>query len=177
MIGRFANRLGGRVPATLVAGIILSAMGAWFTSEPLRHSYPEADELTAVHGEAFDAIEVRKRRGALTRFLADDPLEFQAVLTPGERIVIYDNTLPHYREVKAVAVAGEAVYHLWQEAPDERERLLIWQLDGADGRVVSHQQTVTALKAERIKATLLPTVMALAGVVLVVLGCRQAQRE
>ena len=176
MIGPFANRLGGRVPATLVAGIVLCAAGAWFTSAPLLHSYPEEGELTAVHGEAFDAIEVRKRRGALTRFLAADPLEFQAVLAPGERIVIYENTLPRYREVKAVAVAGEAVYHLWQEAPDERDRLLIWQLDGADGQVMSRQQTVLALKAERIKATLLPMVMALAGVVLVVLGCR-AQRE
>ena len=175
MIGRFASGLGKRVPATLVAGVILSAAGSWYSSAPMRHSYPEAGALTAVHGEAFDAIEVRKRRGALTRFLAADPLEFQAVLAPGERIVLYDNTLPRYGEVKAAAVAGEAVYHLWQEAPDERDRLLIWQLDGVDGRVVSRQETVTAMKAEHGKATLLPMAMAVVGMVLVVMGMR-AQR-
>lgn len=176
MIGRFASRLGRRLPATLVAGIILALMGAWFASAPLRHSYPAPGALVPFRGEAFDAIEVRKRRGAFLRFLTADPLEFQAVLSPGERIVLYENALPHYREVKAAAVAAPAVYHLWEEAPDERERLLIWQFEGADGQVVSREETVAALKAARAQDALLPAAMALAGLALAALGWRARRR-
>ena len=176
MIGRFASRLGRRLPATLVAGAILALMGAWYATAPLRASYPAPRALIPFHGQAFDAIEVRKRRGAFLRFLTADPLEFQAALAPGERIVLYDNAMPRYDQVKAAALAGDATYHLWEEAPDERERLLIWQLDGADGRVVSREETVAALKASRSEAALLPAAVALAGLALAALGWRARGR-
>jgi len=178
MIGRFAGGLGRHLPATLVAGAILAAMGTWFATDPLRHAYPATSDLEAFEGQAFDAIEVRRRRGAFLRFLVPDPLEFQAVLRPGERIVLYYNSMPGYDAVKAAVGEGVPLtFRLWADAEDEENQLIIWGLDGADGTVVSPGETVAGLKASRASAAWLPGAIAAFGFMLIALGLNARRRN
>ncbi len=176
MIGRFASRLGDRLPATLVAGAILTALGAWFASDPWRRDYPAAADLVPFEGEAFDAIEVRKRRGALAPFMTDDPLELQAVLNPGERLVLYTSAMPRYEAVKTAVASGPAVYRLWNDAPTEEDRRLIWGLDNDAGSVVAADEAVAGLKEARAGAAQLPAGIGVFGLALLWLGLRARAR-
>ena len=173
MIGRFASRLGHRLPGQLVAGLILFLAGVWFATDPLRHDYPEAGDLVAVEAEASDAIEIRKRRGAFLRFLVPDPLEVQAMLDPGERIVRYLDSMPRYGELVEALASGPAVFHLWEDAPDEENASLIWQLDAGGRTLVSAEETVRALESSRSEAARLPGGVALFGLAIVALSLRR----
>jgi len=171
MIGRFARGM-GNTPALMVAGLIPLVMGVWFAAEPWRHSYPEPEQLTAFEGEAFDAIEVRKRRGAFIRYLVDDPIEFQAVLNPDERVVLYTNSMPNYFELREAVTEGPAIYYLWEDAADEIDAITIWQLENEMGLIVSAEEAVSTLKAVRAKAAWVPGAIALAGLFILILGLR-----
>lgn len=168
MIGRFASRLGTRLPGQLVAGVILTLLGVWFATQPWRHDYPEAHDLVAIETEAFDAIEIRKRRGAVLRFLVSDPLEVQAVLDAGNRIVRYPDSLPRYDDVKSALASGPATYHLWEIASDPENASLVWQFDSGGTTLVSLEETVEALRAARRDAARLPGGIALLGAAIVV---------
>lgn len=172
MIGRFARGMSNKLPAPLIAGVILFTVGVWFASVPLRHAYPTTDQLAVLEGTAFDAIEVRKRRGAFLRYLSDDALEVQAAVDPGEEIVIYSTSMPHYDDFKAALAAGPGRFHRWDEAPDERERYVIWQFENADGTLVTRDESVAALKAARLDAAWLPGGIAVFGLLLIIHGVR-----
>lgn len=169
MIGRFASRLGNRLPGQRVAGVILTLLGVWFATDPLRHGYPEANDLVAIEAEASGAVEIRKRRGALVRFLVPDPLEVQAVLDPSGRIVRYLDSLPRYREFKSALGSGPATFHVWENAPDPDNATLVWRLDTAGTTLVSVEETVRTLKNARFEAAWLPGGIALFGLAIVVL--------
>jgi hypothetical protein len=172
MIGRFARGMSNKLPAPLIAGLILFTVGAWFASTPLRYAYPTADQLTVLEGTAFDAIEVRRRRGAFLRYLSDDALEVQAAVNPGEEIVIYSTSMPRYDAFKAALSDGPGMFHRWDEAPDERERYVVWQFENADGTLITLDETSTALRAARLDAAWLPGGIAFFGLVLIVHGVR-----
>jgi hypothetical protein len=172
MIGRFARGMSDKLPAPLIAGLILFAVGGWFASLPLQHAYPTFDQLEALEGTAFDAIEVRRRRGAFLRFLTDDALEVQAAVNPGEEIVIYSTSMPRYDAFKEALTAGPAIFYRWPGAPDERERYVVWQLENAGGMLMTLEESVAALKAARLDAAWLPGAIALFGLVLIVHGLR-----
>ncbi len=169
MIGRFASRLGNRLPGQRVAGVILTLLGVWFATDPLRHDYPKANDLVAIEAKASGAVEIRKRRGAFLRFLVPDPLEVQAVLDPGERVVRYLDFLPSYREFKSALGSEFATFHLWENAPDADNATLVWQLDTAGATLISAEETVRALKNARSEAAWLPGGIALFGLAIVVL--------
>ncbi len=175
MIGRFASRLGGRLPGILVAGVILLIMGLWFASEPLRHSYPVADELVPIEADARNVVELRKRRGAFLRFLMSDPLELRATLENGSIVILYRNTMANYDAVKKAVVSGPATYFLWSAATRDEDRQTVWQLETEDGTVVSFDDTISSLKESRINAALLPGGIAMFGLVLSALGWRARQ--
>ncbi len=172
MIGRFARGMSNRLPVPLIAGLILFAVGAWFASEPLRQAYPTADQLQPLEGTAFDAIEVRRRRGAFLRFLSDDALEVQAAVSPGEEIVIYSTSMPRYDAFKEALAAGPATFYRWPGAPDERERYVVWRFENANGTLVTLDESMASLKAARMDAAWLPGAIALFGLVLIVFGLR-----
>ncbi|MBN33549.1 MAG: hypothetical protein CMM46_02000 [Rhodospirillaceae bacterium] len=176
MIGRFSRALDGILPATLVAGVILVIIGVWFATEPYRFDYPEESDLVAVEGEAFDAIEVRRRRGAFLRFMVDDPLEYQAVFNPGERLVLYYSSMPNYDAVTQAIGSGPAIFWLWQDAGDETDSMIVWQLENADGIVVSRDATVAGFAASRQEAAKWPGAIALFGVLLTIMGLRARAR-
>ncbi|MBT4906579.1 MAG: hypothetical protein P8Q36_13950 [Alphaproteobacteria bacterium] len=179
MIGRFARGM-SNTPALMVAGFIPLALGVWFAAEPWRHSYPAPEELTAFEGEAFETIEVRKRRGAFIRYLEDDPIELQAVLNPGERIVLYSTSMPNYFELRDAITSGPAIYYLWEDAPEEIDTMTIWQLENENGVVVSAEEAVSTLKAVRSSAAWMPGGIALLGFIILALGLRSrllARRE
>ena len=176
MIGRFASGLGDRLPATLVAGAILTALGAWFASDPWRRDYPAPSDLVAFEGEAFDAIEVRKRRGGLAPFATEEALELQAVLNPGERLVLYTDAMPRYEAVKQAVASGPAVYRLWEGAREETDRMLIWGIDDEAGIAVAPAETVAALREARAGTARLPAAIGVCGLVLLWLGLRARAR-
>ena len=173
MIGRFASGLGGRPHAPIVAGLILLGLGLWFGSVPWRAAYPDTAALEAVEGTAIDAIELRKRRGALLRFLTGDRLELQVAIDPGGRIATYRSELPRYELLKEAIGRGPATYYVWPGAPDEAERALIWQFENADGRLIALADTVAALEAARTSDALLPAAIALVGLGLAGHGIRR----
>lgn len=173
MIGRFSRGLGDRPVPLVAAGAILVVLGLWNGGEALLASYPDAQNLELVEGTAFDAIEVVRKRGALTRFLTGPSLEFQAVLDPGEVLVLYRDNMPRYEEVKAAVAAGPAVYGLWPEAPADDDRHRIWSLEGEGGVVVGLEDTVSGLRAVRSDSAMLPGALAVVGVVLALVGLRR----
>lgn len=172
MIGRFARGMSNKLPAPLIAGVILLAVGVWFASVPLRHAYPTAGQLTVLEGEAVDAIEVRRRRGAFLRFLTDDAMEVQAAVEPGEEIVIYSSSMPRYEAFKAALADGPGAFYRWLESPDERERYTVWQFENAEGTLVALDESIAALKAARLQAAWLPGGIALFGLLLTLHGLR-----
>jgi len=172
VIGRFARGMSNKLPAPLIAGVILFTVGVWFASVPLRHAYPTADQLTVLEGTAFDAIEVRRRRGAFLRFLSDDALEVQGAVNPGEEIVIYSTSMPRYDDFKAALAQGPGRFHRWDEAPDERERYVVWQFENADGTLVTLDESVASLKAARLDAAWLPGGIGVFGFLLILHGLR-----
>jgi hypothetical protein len=172
VIGRFARGMSNKLPAPLIAGLILFAVGAWFASVPLHHAYPTAGQLTVLEGTAFDAIEVRRRRGAFLRFLSDDAMEIQAAVNPGEEIVIYSTSMPRYDAFKEALTAGPGMFYRWDDAPDERERYVVWQFENADGTLVTLDETTASLKATRLDAAWLPGGIGVFGLLLIVHGLR-----
>jgi len=177
VIGRFASSLQRHLPATLVAGVILTGIGAWFAWEPWRHDYPELGELVPFAGEPIDAREVHKRRGAVLRFLQHDTMELHIALDPGERVVLYLNSMPGYDVVRAsVTEQLPATYYLWDDADDEMNRMLVWQFESEQGTMVSIDQTVGGLKAARAEAAWLPTGITIFGLALIGLGLRARAR-
>lgn len=173
MIGRFSRGLGDRPVPLVAAGAILIVLGLWNGGEALLASYPAADELQVVDGTAFDAIEVVRKRGAVARFLTGPSLEFQAVLDPGEVLVLYRDNMPRYEEVKAAVAAGPAVYGLWPEASADDDRHRIWSLEGEGGVVVGLEDTVSGLRAVRMESAQLPGILAIVGVLLLLAGLRR----
>lgn len=173
MIGRFSRGLGDRPLPLVAAGTILMVLGLWNGGEALFASYPDARDLVTVEGTAFDAIEVVRKRGAVARFLTGPSLEFQAVLDPGEVLVLYRDDMPRYGEVKAAVAAGPARYGLWPDAPADEDRHRIWSLGNDDGLVVGPEETVAGLRAVRRDAALLPGILAIAGVLLLLSGLRR----
>ncbi len=169
MIGRFASRLGSRLPGQLVAGLILTLLGLWFATEPWRHGYPVADDLVAIEAAAKDAVEIRKRRGAVLRFLVPDPLEVHAVLEPDLRAVRYPDTLPRYEDVKRALASGPATFHLWEDAAGVDDATLVWRLDVRGATLFSLEETVGALKRLRLEAAWLPAGIAVFGLAIVAL--------
>lgn len=163
MIGRFAARLGHRLPGHVVAGMILTLVGAWFFYEPLRHDYPMAE-----------AIEIRKRRGAFIRFLGPDPFELQVVLQDDRRIVRYRNDLPHYRELKETLKSGTHVFHLWVDASDPDDATLVWQFDSGGRTLVSFDDTIQTLIEIRARQMWLPGAIAIFGLAIIALSCGAA---
>ena len=172
MIGRFARGMSDKLPVPLVAGVIMLVVGIWFASEPVRHSYPEQDQLEPLEGLARDQVEVRQQSGAFLRFLTDDSLELRAMVDPGEKVVLYSASMPHYDAFKAGLDAGPAIFYRWPGAPDDQDRVVVWQLENADGTVVTRDESVTALKAARLEAAWLPGGIALVGLLLTIHGLR-----
>ncbi len=170
MIGRFAARLGHRLPGHMVAGTILTLVGAWFIYEPLRHDYPMAEDLVAVEAGVVEAIEIRKRRGAFIRFLVPDPLELQAVLEDDRRVVRYRNDLPHYREFKEALKSGTHVFLLWIDASDPDDATLVWQFDSGGRTLVSLDDTIQTLIEIRARQMWLPGAIALFGLAIIALS-------
>ena len=154
----------------MVAGTILTLVGAWFFSEPLRHDYPEADDLVAVEARVKEAVEIRKRRGAVIRFLVSDPVELQAILEGDGRIVRYRNDLPHYQEFKEVLKSGTHVFHLWIDASDPDDATLVWQLDSKGTALVSVDDTIQALMDVREREMWLPGAIAVFGLAIITLS-------
>ena len=148
-------------------------IGIWNGAELLLASYPETASLERVEAEAFDAIEVVRKRGAIVRFLTGPSLEFQAVLEPDARLVLYRDDMPAYEAVKAAAVAGPALYGLWPDAPADEDRHRIWSLDNGGGTVVSLAEATAGLRAARTEAALLPGLIALFGLALTLRGVRR----
>ncbi len=170
MIGRFAARLGHRLPGHMVAGTILTIVGAWFFYQPLRHDYPMANDLIAIEAGVVEAVEIRKRRGAVIRFLVPDPFELQAVLEGDGRTVRYRNDLPHYREIKDALKSGTHVFHLWTDASDPDDAALVWQLDSGGTTLVSAEDTTQALKEVRVREMWLPGAIAIFGLTIITLS-------
>ena len=171
MIGRFAARLGHRLPGHMVAGTILTIVGVWFFFQPLRHDYPMAEDLVAVEAGVVEAVEIRKRRGAVIRFLVPDPFELQAVLEGDGRTVRYRNDLPNYREFKDALKSGTHVFHLWIDASDPDDASLVWQLESGGGAtLVSANDTIQALKEVREREMWLPGAIAVFGLAIITLS-------
>lgn len=170
MIGRFAARLGHRLPGQMVAGTILTLVGTWFFYEPLGHDYPMAEDLVAVEAGVVEAVEIRKRRGAVIRFLVPDPLELQAVLEDDRRIVRYRNDLPHYRELKETLKSGTHVFHLWSDASDPDNATLVWQFDSGGTTLISVDDTIQALIEIRARQMWLPGAIAIFGLAIIALS-------
>lgn len=170
MIGRFAARLGHRLPGQMVAGTILTIVGAWFFFEPLRHDYPKTEDLVAVEAGVMEAVEIRKRRGAVIRFLVPDPVELQAVLEGDGRIVRYRNDLPHYQKFKEALKSGTHVFHLWIDAADPDDATLVWQLDSGGTTLVSVDDTIQALSDVRAQQMWLPGAIAIFGLAIITLS-------
>lgn len=170
MIGRFAARLGHRLPGQMVAGTILTLVGAWFFSEPLGHDYPMAEDLVAVEAGVMEAVEIRKRRGAVIRFFVPDPIELQAVLEGDRRIVRYRNDLPYYREFKEALKSGIHVFHLWIDASDPDDATLVWQFDSGGTTLVSVDDTIQALTEIRARQMWLPGAIAIFGLTIIALS-------
>ncbi len=170
MIGRFAARLGHRLPGQMVAGAILTLVGAWFLYQPLRHEYPKAGDLVAIEAGVMEAVEIRKRRGAVIRFLVPDPIELQAVLEGDRRIVRYRNDLPHYPELREVLKSGTHVFHLWIDASDPDDATLVWQLDSGGTTLVSVDDTIQALNDVRARQMWLPGAIAIFGLAIITLS-------
>ena len=170
MIGRFAARLGHRLPGHMVAGTILTIVGAWFFYQPLRHDYPMTDDLVAVEAGVADAVEIRKRRGAVIRFLVPDPIELQAVLEGDGKVVRYRNDLPHYRDFKETLKSGTHVFHLWIDASNPDDATLVWQLDSGGTTLVSVDDTIQALKEVREREMWLPGAIAIFGLAIITLS-------
>lgn len=170
MIGRFAARLGRRLPGQMVAGTILTFVGAWFFFEPLRHDYPMTEDLVVVETGVVEAIEIRKRRGAFIRFLVPDPFELQAVLEGDGRLVRYRNDLPHYRELKETLKSGTHVFHLWIDASDPDDATLVWQFDSGGTTLVSVDDTIQALIEIRARQMWLPGAIAVFGLTIIALS-------
>ena len=154
----------------MVAGTILTIVGAWFFYQPLRHDYPMADDLVAVEATVADAVEIRKRRGAVIRFLVPDPIELQAVLEGDGRIVRYRNDLPHYQEFKEALKSGAQVFHLWIDASDSDNATLVWQLDSGGTTLVSADDTIQSLKEVREQEMWLPGAIAIFGLTIITLS-------
>ena len=173
MIGRFAARLGRRLPGQMVAGTILTIVGVWFFFQPLRHDYPMAEDLVAVETGVVEAVEIRKRRGAVIRFLVPDPIELQAVLEGDRRIVRYRNDLPHYRELKQTLKSGAHVFHLWIDASDPDDATLVWQLDSGGTTLISVDDTIEALMDVRRRQMWLPGAIAIFGLAIITLSMRR----
>ena len=176
MIGRFAARLGHRLPGQMVAGTILTLVGAWFFYQPLRHDYPMAEDLVTVEAGVMEAVEIRKRRGALIRFLVPDPIELQAVLEGDRRIVRYRNDLPHYLELREVLKSGTHVFHLWIDASDPDDATLVWQLDSGGTTLVSVDDTIQALNDVRVRQMWLPGAIAIFGLAIITLSLWRRRR-
>lgn len=178
MIGRFARGLGDRPIAPLAAGLILLGIGLWNAAELLLPAYPQEGQLESFDGEAFDAIVVVRQRGALVRFFHGRSLEFQAVLNPGERLVLYRDDMPDYEAVRETVTAGPATYGLWPDAPADDDRHRIWSLATPGGEViVDRATTVASLKATRNSMAITPLVIAVAGLVLTVFAVRRWRRR
>ncbi len=178
MIGRFARGMGDRPVAPLAAGLILLAIGLWNAGELLLASYPEQNELEFVSGEATDAIVVMRQRGALVRFFQGSVLELQAMLDPGERLVLYRNDMVDYDAVKATVVAGSAAYGLWPDAPLDEDRHRIWSLATSDGTViVDRDATVAGLRATRQETAIVPGIIALVGLVVTAFAIRRWRKR
>jgi len=173
MIGRFSRGLGDRPLAPLAAGVILLVIGLWNAGESLLAVYPGEQALAPFEGEAFDAVEVVRKRGAVVRFLTGPSLELQAVLEPGQTVVLYRNDMPAYDAVKQAVAGGPAIYGLWPDAPVEDDRRRVWSLENAAGVVVSREETVAGLRAARTEAALLPGAIAVVGLVLAIFGLRR----
>ncbi len=173
MIGRLAARLGHRLPGQMVAGTILTLVGAWFFCQPLRHDYPEAGDLVALEAGVVEAVEIRKRRGAVIRFLVPDPIEVQAVLEGDGRRVRYRNDLPHYREFKEVLKSGTHVFHLWIDASDPDDAMLVWQLDSGGTTLVSVDDTIRTLIEVRARDMWLSGAIAIFGLAIIALSLRR----
>lgn len=173
MIGRFASGLGDRPLAPVAAGAILFAIGVWNGAEPLLAAYPGERALVAVEGASYDAIEVVRKRGAVVRFLTGPSLEMQAVLEPGEVVVLYRDDMPRYGAVKQAVAEGPATYGLWPDAPAEEDRRRIWSLENRTGVVVSREETVAGLRDARRAAAMLPALIAVVGLGLVLVGLRR----
>ena len=169
MIGRFAATLGGRLPGQLIAGAILTLVGLWFVLEPLRHDYPAPDDLVAVEDGVVEAMEIRKRRGAVVRFLVPDPFELRAVLEADRRIVHYRSDLPHYQEFREALTSGTHVFHLWDDAPEADDATLVWQLDSGEVTLISVDDTIEALSDIRQREAWLPGAIALFGLAIIAL--------
>ena len=170
MIGRFASRLGKRHPGHRIAGVILTLLGVWFATDPLRHDYPEANDLVAIEAEATGAVEIRKRRGAFLRFLTPDPLEVQAVLDPGKKRscaisitcrVTANSRAPLDRDPRH-SISGKTL-------PIRTTRRLYGSSKQLERPLVSVEETVRALKNARSDAAWLPGGIALFGLAIVVL--------
>ena len=167
MIGRFASKLGERLPGQMVAGVILVLLGAWFSLQPIRHDYPHIDDLVAVKADVLQAVEIRKRRGALVRFLIPDPLELQATLGGDGRLVRYSSNLPRYAELKETLKAGTHVFHLWADAPDPDDATFLWQFDSAGSTLLSLEETTGALRQARTQEIWLPAAIMVFGLAIV----------
>ena len=154
----------------MVAGTILTFVGAWFFCQPLFHDYPTAKDLVAVEAGVADAIEIRQRRGAVIRFLVPDPIELQAVLEGDGRIVRYRNDLPHYREIKETLKSGTHVFHLWIDASDPDDANLVWQFDSGGTTLVSVDDTSQALMEIRAGEMWLPGAIAIFGLAIITLS-------
>lgn len=178
MIGRFSRGLGDRPLAPLAAGLILLVIGTWNASELLLASYPEDSDLESFQGEALDAIVVVRQRGALVRFLHGRSLEFQAVLDPGERLVLYRDDMPDDEAVRDAVTSGPAVYGLWPDAPVDDDRHRIWSLAAPDGTmIVDRSATVATLQATRRDAAIMPGAIALVGLILTTYALRLWRRR
>lgn len=154
----------------MVAGTILTLVGAWFFCQPLLYDYPTAEDLVAVEAGVAEAVEIRKRRGALIRFLVPDPIELQAVLEGDRRIARYRNDLPRYRELKETLKSGTHVFHLWTDASDPDDATLVWQLDSGGTTLVSVDDTVQALIEIRGREMWLPGAIAIFGLAIIALS-------
>ncbi len=170
MIGRFAATLGGRLPGQVVAGGILTLVGVWFVLEPLRHDYPAPEDLVAVEDGVAQAMEIRKRRGAVVRFLVPDPFEVQAVLEEDGRVVRYRSDLPHYEEFKEALMSGTHVFHLWTDASEPDDATLVWQFDSGEVTLISVDDTIEALSDARQREAWLPGAIALFGLAIIALS-------
>ena len=177
MTRRFGTLVLERPLAPLLAGLLLAAIGAWNAAEPLLAAYPGPRALEFFEGEAFDDARVIRKRGALMRFLSGPSVEYQAVLQPGNRIVLYSDDMPRFEAVSAAIVSGPATYGVWPDAREGVDRLRIWSLETASGPVITREQAVSGLRASRRDAAVLPGAVTLFGLLLAGAVLRRWRRD